>query len=401
MRNKILSVVPWLLVAALVLCFVGCKPEPETVTTTKINSTTITSTTTATEATTETVTGTVTETTTEMVTVTETPTTTTTTEPETRTITDMYGRELEVPYHIDSVLCTTPVEMELVFMLVPEKLAGLCFTFNGDPSLVPEEYASLPVTGGWFGKNEGNYETFIAAEPDIIIESWEENIADRQDKFGDIPVVGLDSGDLMFDYEAAIRFLGDLLEVEEQSDELIEYYKDAMLYVYDVLDDIPEADRLKVYYAEGAEGLNTDPLGSQHTALLEFCGGINVADVQLLEGYGMAEVSFEQILLWDPDVIIIGRGSQAALYEEIMTNEIWQDLRAVQDGRVYLRPDNPLSWFDGPPGPGQILGMYWMINTLYPEETTDLDLGAKVEEFYSKFFHYDLSGDELVGLIGS
>ncbi len=406
MKNKIFKVIPWILLVVMAAGFAGCKPETITTTTTKTTTATttlpaqtVTSTTTLPGETITQTGTTVTETLT--TTVTESPTTTTTTPPETRTITDMYGRELVVPYEINRVLCAGPVEMELVFMLAPDKLAGLCFAFNGNPPLVPQEYTSLPVVGGWFGKNEGNYETFIAAGPDVILDGSQATLDERQTKFGDIPVVGINEGDLMFNYKDAILFLGDLLGVPEKAQELVDFYTDAAMYVSSIVSQVPAKERLKVYYAEGTEGLNTDPLGSMHTALMAFCGGENVADVQLLPGYGMAEVSFEQILMWDPDVIIIGRGSQTVLYDTIMNDENWKQLRAVQSGQVFLRPDNPYSWFDGPPGPAQILGMYWMVHTLYPQQTQGLDLAAKVKEFYSKFFHYNLTEAELAGLIGS
>ena len=324
---------------------------------------------------------------------------TTTTTATTRVITDMYGRQLTVPTNITRVLATGPVEMEMVYMLAPDKLAGLAFSFNGTTPLVPGKYSQLTVVGGWFGTQTGNYETFIAAKPDIILEGSSTSIAERQTKFGSIPVVGVNEGDLMFNYAASIRFLGELLGVPEQAQALINYYTDAMSYVNGITANIAQSDKVKVYYAEGKDGLSTDPIGSQHTALLAFCGGINVADVQLLPGYGMASVSLEQILLWNPDIIIIGRGSQASLYTTVTTSTLWSKLGAVRSGRVYLRPDNPFSWFDGPPGPGQILGMYWMVHTLYPNQTASLDLKAKIKEFYSKFLHYGLTDAQLASLL--
>ena len=395
MKRILACVLPLMLVTALIAGSGGCQ-STVTVTDTKTTTATQTATTTATTTVTATPSAT-----------TSKPTTTTTTAPTTtpaattRVITDMYGRKVTVPAVINRVLASGPVEMELVFMLAPDKLAGLAFTFNGAIPLVPDKYTKLPVVGGWFGTTTGNYETFIAANPDIILEGSSTNIAERQTKFGSIPVVGVDEGDLMFNYKAAITFLGDLLGVPQQAADLVNYYTDASLYVSSIVSQIPASSRVKVYYAEGKDGLSTDPLGSQHTALMAFCGGSNVASVALLPGMGQAAATMEQILLWDPDMIIIGRGTQADLYKTVMTDPRWSTLRAVKNGKVFVRPDNPLSWFDGPPGPCQILGMYWMVNKLYPDQTKGLDLNSKIKEFYSKFLHYQLTDAQVTTLLAN
>jgi iron complex transport system substrate-binding protein len=399
------------MIFTLTACFscvlAGCQaaaPTTATLTTTRTAIQTATVTSVVPVAATQTATATVTATATTTATVTLTPTTSTpppSSTPATRTITDMFGRKVTIPTNITKVLATGPVEMEMVFMLAPDKLAGLAFTFNGTPPLVPDKYPRLPVVGGWFGTQTGNYETFIATKPDIILEGSSTTIEERQQKFGSIPVVGVNEGDLMFNYAPVIRFLGDLLGVPEKADKLINYYVDALGYVNSVTAGIPQGSRVRVYYAEGKDGLSTDPVGSQHTAQLAFCGGVNVADVQLLPGYGMASVSMEQIILWDPDAIIIGRGAQADLYKTIKSDARWAQLRAVKSGKVYIRPDNPYSWFDGPPGPCQIIGMYWMVNKLYPEQTKGLNLNAKIKEFYSNFLHYDLTDAQVTALLAN
>jgi iron complex transport system substrate-binding protein len=318
---------------------------------------------------------------------------------ETRTLTDLHGRTVTVPKNIGRVLSTGPVETILIYMIAPDKLAGMSFRFNGH--LVPDRYQRLPVVGGWFGTHTGNYETFIALEPDVILEGRVENIGERETKFHPIPVVVLQTWTGLTDYEASMRFLGELLGEEEQAGKLIRYYNEAIAYVNRIAAMVPGGERVRVYYAEGKDGLSTDPAGSSHTQLLEFCAGLNVADVALKPGRGMAEVSMEQIVLWDPDTIIIGRGSQDTLYHAILNDSKWRHLKAVRDGRIHVRPIDPFSWFDGPPGPNQIIGMYWTIHTLYPELTADLDLAARVKEFYADFYHYELSDAEVVKLLAN
>lgn len=331
----------------------------------------------------------------------ETSAVTTAADINTRVIVDMFGRKLTIANPVNRVLCSGPVEATLVYLIAPDKLVGLAAGFNGAPPLVPDKYAALPVIGAWYGAQVGNYETFVTYNPDIILEGKLENLPERQQKFGSIPVVGDDTGaDLLLHFEDCITFIGNLLDAQEQAAELNAFYEEAMNYVNSVVSQIPADEKVRVYYAEGLEGLNTEPNGSFHTNLIDFCGGINVAEkVPLIPGYGMSQVSLENILQWDPDMIILGRATPADLYQEIMSNSKWARLKAVKNNQVYIRPDNPLSIFDGPPGPAQILGMYWMVHTLYPERTADLDLNAKFKEFYSKFFHYDLTDDEVSYLL--
>jgi iron complex transport system substrate-binding protein len=187
--------------------------------------------------------------------------------------------------------------------------------------------------------------------------------------------------------------VGELLGGPARGEALMAFYQEAMDYVKGIVSTIPDDEKVRVYYAEGDDGLMTDAEGSWHTNLLTFCGGANVAQVEVSNTSQAVQVSMEQVYAWNDaepiDMIIIGRTTQASTYHAIMDSDLWQQLDCVSEGNVYLRPDNPSSWFEGPPGYGQIIGMYWMVNLLYPEKTSDLDLNAKIRVLHD-FLHYDL-----------
>jgi iron complex transport system substrate-binding protein len=288
-------------------------------------------------------------------------------------------------------------------MLAPEKLGGWTFLPNSTPGAdyYDTQYADLPVIGGWYGKETGNYETFLSLEPDIIFSSDAATIDEMQENFGSIPVIYTNTFSTYDTMIPSINFMAGILGADEQGQKLVDYYNEATNYVTSVLANISEEDRISVYYAEGDGGLSTDPAGSQHTKLIDFCGGINIAQVEDFSGYGMATVSMEQILMWNPDIIIIGRAADSNLYDEILSDPAWSTIQAVKDGRVYLRPNNPFSWFDGPPGMNEIVGFYWMIQTLYPDQCSDLDLKTKVQEFYSDFYHYTLTDADYDALMAN
>jgi len=401
--NKITAILFTAVISAsLLLPLAGCQ---EAQTTTVTNTSTKTTTQVSTISNSSTVTETVTSTNTVISTLTDilTTTKTVTAEATTRTIVDDAGRTVEIPATINKVLCCGPVECILTYMLAPEKLGGWCFLPNSTEGAdyYDTQYADLPVVGGWYGKSTGNYETFIALEPDIILTSDQATVEERQNNFGSIPVVCVNVFDTYDAIPDSITKMGEILGVEEQAQKLIDYYNEAVEYVASVLVNISEEEKVTVYYAEGDGGLSTDPSGSQHTELIDFCGGLNVAVVEDQTGYGMTSVSMEQILIWNPDIIIIGRAADATLYDEILSNPTWATVQAVKDGRVYRRPNNPFSWFDGPPGMNEIVGIYWMIQTLYPEQCTGLDLKAKVQEFYLDFYHYNLTDADYEALMAN
>lgn len=326
-----------------------------------------------------------------------------TTEKATKTITDMVGRTLQVPTTIDRVLTTVPMTTIAMYALAPEKLIGV----NLDPNKVngkvymPEKYRALPNVGGWFGKQTGNYELFMSMNPDIIIEGegigeFRSVLEEHETRFGAIPVVGVLDARNASAYDESILFIGRLVGAEEKAGELNEFYTRVLSTVKNRVSDISAHEKVRVYYSEGADGLQTDPMGSIHSELIELAGGINVADCQITPGMGMTLVSMEQVTKWNPEVIIV---SDPVFYAEIYNDTLWQPITAVRNHRVYLIPQSPYPWFDRPPGINRIIGIPWTAKILYPEKFSDLDLSALTREFYHKFYHYELSESEVDSLL--
>jgi len=326
-------------------------------------------------------------------------------EKNTRTITDMVGRTHEVPVNITRVLSTAPPTTISVYVLAPDKLIGVNFEPNKQNGKVymPEKYRALPNVGGWFGKQTGNFETFIEMDPDVILDgdvgvgNFTSTLAERQQKFGAIPNVGVLDARTATQYDNSIKFLGSLLGAEEQAASLSEFYNRVLSTVTSRVSSIPENERVRVYYAEGPKGLLTDPTGSMHSELIEVAGGKNVADCAITPGMGQTPVSMEQVTKWNPDVIIAG---DPTFYASVYNDTLWKDIPAVKNRRVHLVPQSPFPWFDRPPGVNRIIGIPWTAKVLYPEKFRDIDMPALTKEFYSRFYHYDLKDEDVNNLLG-
>ncbi|MCK9151885.1 ABC transporter substrate-binding protein [Methanobacterium alcaliphilum] len=325
------------------------------------------------------------------------------------TITDMADRNLTIPSPVTKTLSTSPTTTVLVYMLAPDKLLAFNYEMDGyELEYVPDQYRGLSSVGGWFGSQSGSYEEFIAMEPDVVFDSVTPSnstsyhtstisvLNERQQKFGSIPVVGVLDTSNITTLNPSIKFLGTVLQADDQATKLVNFNDKVQKEVKSVVSQIPDNEKVKVYYAEDVDGLKTDPAGSVHGQLIDFCGGKNVADIQIKGGAGETDVSLEQVLKWDPEVIIT---TDPTFFKNVYNNPDWKSVSAVKNNRVYLSPQSPFKWFDRPTGGNMIMGIPWVAKILYPDKFKNMDLNSLVKEFYNDFYHYQLSDDQVKNLL--
>lgn len=323
---------------------------------------------------------------------------------ETREITDMAGRKVTVPTaeNIESVFSAGPVAAIFLYMVVPDKLLGWNYELNDvEKSIILDKYQDLPN----FGMGDAvNYEAVIAANPTIAINSGKINDAmvsdcDSLSESLGIPVVAVDNE--LNNSAEAFRFMGELLGVEDHAEELAQYAEQVFTDI-NVLSDIPEEKKVSVYFGNGEDSLETAPRGSQHAQILDAINAVNVADLELGDG-SRVQISAEQLLAWDPDVIVVNgepkadkSGSSAA--EDILSNPDYASLKAVQDQKVYGTPNAPFSWVDRPAGPNRLIGMRWFSALIYPEYIK-CDINEEIHKFFDLFYHVDLSDEQLENVL--
>jgi iron complex transport system substrate-binding protein len=157
-------------------------------------------------------------------------------------------------------------------------------------------------------------------------------------------------------------------------------------------DAIPEDQRLRVYFC-GSDPLRAASGDMYQSLMIEAAGGISVS--QGLVGY-WNNVNLEQVLVWEPDVIVIT--TYGGLEPEgIIDDPDWQAIPAVKNGRVYKMPGLAAAW--DTPVPDSILGILWLAERLYPEEVA-FNLEEEVRDFYGTFYDYQMSDDEVSRLLG-
>ena len=316
-------------------------------------------------------------------------------------ITDMINRSVEIPSNVNNVIATSPPMTTVLYMIAPDKLKAVNFQWTDDElKYVSGEYASYPVVGGWYGTQDGSYEEFIAAEPDIVIESIDESgdgdistVKERQEKFGTIPVVAVRDTTNVEKIGDSILFMGKVVGAEDKANQLNDFNNKYLDIVHDKASKLSDSDKKTVYYAAGNDGLQTYPSGGSHGQLIDLVGGNNVAD-SLNQGNTSAagvQVSIEQVIKWDPDVIIT---NDVDFYNNVYNDSNWAHIKAVQNKEVYVSPQSPFKWFDKPVGANMIIGVPWTAKVIYPDDYKDINMVDATKEFYNNFYHFDLSDDE-------
>lgn len=300
-------------------------------------------------------------------------------------VTDATGRAIEIPAKVARVFPAGPPAAILLYTLAPDLLIGWPRANRAEECefMIPDVCAR-PEVGRITGRgNTANLEVVLALKPDLILDVGSTSdtfvsLAKRVQEQTGIPYALLDG---RFDAAAATyRTLGALTHREKEGEALAKYAEDTMKTIKERIAKIPDDKRPRTYFARGPRGLETALGGSINVETIEYLGARNVAAER--KG-GLTQVSVEQVLLWNPDVIVtIDRDFAAS----VRTDPVWASVNAVKAGRVHLSPKLPFGWVDFPPSVNRIAGLWWLAKILYPEQFPE-DIRALAKDFYTRFYH--------------
>lgn len=315
-----------------------------------------------------------------------------------RTFTDAAGRTVEVPGPVERVFAAGPPASVLLYTMAPDRMVGwVRAPSEAQKGLLAAPWRDLPETGRLTGKGStANLEAVLAAHPDLIvdvgyIDDTYRSLADRVQGQTGVPYILLDGAFVRT--PETYRSLGALLGVSERAEALATWAEEALREPARRVAAIPVDRRPGVYYARGPAGLETSLAGSITLEALDVLGVRNVA-AAAGEG-GLTDVSLEQVLAWNPDVIL---ATDEGFATQVHTDPRWAPVRAVQDRRVVLPPAVPWGWVDSPPGVNRLLGMWWLGEVLWPDLFPE-DLAVTTRAFYRLFYQVDLTDAQVAALL--
>ena len=256
----------------------------------------------------------------------------------------------------------------LLYTLAAEKMIGWVRT----PSPVEKEFLAesvreLPEYGRLTGRGgTANLENVLKFKPELILDSGSTgatyiSLANKVQEQTKIPYVLLDGR--FEDTPRIYRLLGEILGAKDRAELLAQYADETLNGLRARIAAIPESEQPRVYYGRGVNGLETGLAGSINLEVLERVGAVNVAAAA--GAGGLIKVSIEQILTWNPHVIL---ALDPAFYRSVVADLPWSSVKTVRERRVYLAPNLPYGWFDAPPGVNRLIGVRWLASILYPKQ---------------------------------
>ncbi|HDL86597.1 MAG TPA: hypothetical protein ENH11_09810, partial [Candidatus Acetothermia bacterium] len=239
-----------------------------------------------------------------------------------------------------------------------------------------------------------NLEDIVSRHPDLVLTNPTKHgdLADRLISLG-IPAIQYVAESPEATKEAML-LTGEALgpETAKRAQEFAAYYDRTMAKIADATKALTGTERLRVYFC-GSSPLRAASGDMYQSLMVDAAGGVSVTAG--LHGY-WNDVNIEQILIWNPDVIIItSYGGLTA--QQILNDPDWQSIPAVKNGRVYKMPALAAAW--DTPVPDSLLGIMWLADKLYPSEI-NIDLASECRTFYRDFYGYTLSDEEGARLTG-
>jgi iron complex transport system substrate-binding protein len=299
-------------------------------------------------------------------------------------VADASGRDIRIPDRVTRVFPAGPPAAITLYTLAPDLLIGWPRANRPEERefLLPD-IGRRPEIGRITGRgNTANLEIVLALNPDLILDIGSigatfVSLAERVQEQTGIPYALLDGRFVAM--PTMYRKLGQLVRREAAGEDFADYCHQTLTVITERIAVVPLEQRPRVYYARGPRGLVT-ALG----------GSINVETIELLARNvagetkgGLANVSIEQVLAWDPDVIVTIDQDFAA---GVRDDPAWASVKAVRERRVHLSPKLPFGWVDFPPSVNRLIGLWWLGKILYPDHFKE-DMRELTRDFYARFYH--------------
>lgn len=314
-------------------------------------------------------------------------------EPETRIVVDGLGREIEVPAKVETIVTLGNASRMATYLGLADKMITVTSGDNNDSIVMAYGYynhdiwADLPVcSSGGYG--EINPEVIIEASPDVILCTFEEDIvANIEEQLGR-KVVAAPQGTLFAeDYEHALRVFGEACGVSDRAETVIAFIQECLADLDSRTSSIADDNKPTALCAaatfRGGHGIAGVYANNAVFATVN-AKDVTVGYIDVQKG---VEVDKEQVLEWNPDLIVLDASNLGLVENEYAEDPaFFESLNAVKNGELYQWP-NSTSNYTNVEIP--LVNAYYIGSVMFPEAFADVDFETKAEEIFRFFLGHD------------
>ncbi|NLL62670.1 MAG: ABC transporter substrate-binding protein [Ruminococcaceae bacterium] len=309
---------------------------------------------------------------------------------ETITVTDMSGRKVEIPADTEKNTVGSTygvVTPFLVTLQMSDRVLATNFKSKSFVRMVDE----VIVETGNIGNINLDAEALATFSPDVYIckRSDTEKI-EVAAKLG-IPAITI-SAEVPEEVLDAYELLGKIFGVEDRAKEIIDYLNNELDEIDKLVATIPE-DKKKTALCMGSELGRVAGSDMLQTMMIERAGGKSVvADIKGDRGW--VTIGVEEVFSRDPEFLFVTSSSVLDYtIEKIYKDKAWSGMQAVKKKNVYQVPARIDSW--DMPGPGFVLGIYYMMHRMYPDVVNNKMMQEKIDSYYTYLYGKTFTGDEI------
>ena len=306
-----------------------------------------------------------------------------------RSITDMQGVKVSVPGKVEKIAALWNANNEIILALGGMDKVVATTDLIKTNKWFEHIYPKLKNLPAALNGKDLQIEELVKLAPDVII-VFNKNYQDELIKngFSAVNLIFRDYPDMEKSIYATAEVIG-TDDARKKAEKLANKIHDNSEFVTARTKSIPDAKRPKVLHLlGGANLLKIDGTNTIQNTWIKLGGGVNAINT---EG-SMIEVSAEEIINANPDIIIVGGNDTDTQIKKIKEHPAFSGSNAVKNGKIYGNPKGVFSWDRY--GAENVLQILWAAKTIQPDLFKDVDMKVKTKEFYKEFLNHDLSDKE-------
>lgn len=303
-------------------------------------------------------------------------------QPKEVTITDHAGREVKVTGNYEKIVSGYYISTSMLVSLgLNDKLVGIESKAEKRPlyKLAARELLQLPKVGT---AKDFDLEGCIALKPDLVIlpKKLTEQAKTLSDAGITVIVINPENEKLL---KESIEMVATATGTTEKAKKLLSYYDEQYAKLEKLTKDSKEKPSV---YLAGTSDILTVASGKMYqNSVIEKAGGVNVA--KDLADDQWAKISYEQLLKYNPDMIVIIPEAEFTK-EDVLKDPQLSNLNAVKNKAVYEMPSDFEAWDS--PVPSCVLGSMWLASIIDEEGYSFDDFKNDAASFYKEFYNVDI-----------